>query len=190
MKVVFSKNVWHRRLYNKYFDHRDSDNLCPYFWKVVLALCLSVILFPLELMVNLIMPLVYKIHNMRIARLQSKLNKLLENPNSEFEDMACIHYDIISLRGYVAERDDPNLKLIAEWYIKNVDDSLKLKLRDGGLYLENKKEEKYMSVYWMVSNANDRSRESWDSKSSYSNLLLSYIEAAYKKVCPKIDWIQ
>lgn len=172
--MELSKNLWHAKLYNITYNTTLPQNLCPYFWKVILGLIifipLAVIFTPLKIL--------WLIKS--IATNQSP-NKISNDGFLGETLLIAIVLDIALFCGF---------NMVYMWFGNIFDDKVSVFEIFGILG--------YMLIIFgaiIVIEEKIKKRRKKNRKLKYSlpkkkypNILKEFVKAKYNRYCPQIEW--
>lgn len=184
MKI--NTNSWHVKLHKYIWTGNLPDNLCPYFWRIVISLIFFIpaLISRLPLYLAWLFEMLFKLK--RINYEDSELLKLLNGCNDRsLENMyGIVMFSLLSFVFFIGFTEYQLFKKITGYSFDQFYYSIAFKINlvvciALMFYLA-------ASGYkrWIL---NDKSSKTNAEKTP--NLLKEFIKAKYHKYCPKIEWV-
>lgn len=164
--MIISRDSWHYKLLNK-FDFRIPSSLCPYFWKVVLCVGLSIILGAISL--GLVWALFYGIGHEIFFKGVSSFDLTL------WQHVQCVLYSVLFDLWI-------SVVIYSGFYIfsKGVRSETHEFVYESKLFAKIRKYEDYNEYL--------KANKKGYYKERKPGILLSYLKAKKEKVCPTLEF--
>lgn len=168
--MVLSKNSWHWKLYKLTYTHERWDrmptNLCPYFWKIVLAM----LLFPFNFLITGPLKLL-SLSGVGDEDIATDSYFRLFWPSIGFNFLLCLVYAMIAMFWYIpiSMEAKPTITFVIGvccWFL-----SIISSIAFGIKYLVNLAAKRHRPY-----------------KPDKPNIIVEFIKAKYNKSCPMVVW--